>query len=215
MLELGETELNVLVRALIGKMNDNEAQEAFAEYARWIRDRDRKCNLAGKDNVPVAELAPSEDCLENWLKEMTAGRGPDACIDVRFEDAVHWPHGAFGGIGAAQVLVSVDEIAREHPRIARRRREIVAHRHVHRSPGMRVECRVQVDAGRHALPIAIDSHEPALSGQLDQIHEQLNDLVHQGKLRNAVQAEIPFDDLPAAIQRLADRAVVGKLVMVR
>jgi uncharacterized protein YecT (DUF1311 family) len=73
MLELGETELNVLVRALIGKMNDNEAQEAFAEYARWIRDRDRKCNLAGKDNVPVAELAPSEDCLENWLKEMTAG----------------------------------------------------------------------------------------------------------------------------------------------
>jgi uncharacterized protein YecT (DUF1311 family) len=73
MLELGETELNVLVRVLIGKQKDNEAQEAFAEYARWIRDRDRKCNLAGKDNVPLAELAPSEDCLENWLKEMTAG----------------------------------------------------------------------------------------------------------------------------------------------
>jgi uncharacterized protein YecT (DUF1311 family) len=73
-LELGETELNVLVRALIGKLRDNEAQEAFAEYARWIRDRDRKCNLAGKDNVPLAELPPSsEDCLENWLKEMTAG----------------------------------------------------------------------------------------------------------------------------------------------
>jgi uncharacterized protein YecT (DUF1311 family) len=72
-LELGETELNVLVRALIGKMKDDEAQEAFAEYARWIRDRDRKCNLAGKDNVPLTELAPSEDCLENWLKDMTAG----------------------------------------------------------------------------------------------------------------------------------------------
>jgi uncharacterized protein YecT (DUF1311 family) len=74
MLELGETELNVLVRALIGKLKDDDAQEAFAEYARWIRDRDRKCNLAGKDNVPLTELPPSsEDCLENWLKEMTAG----------------------------------------------------------------------------------------------------------------------------------------------
>ena len=73
-LELGETELNVLVRALIGKLGDNEAQEAFAEFARWIRDRDRKCNLAGKDNVPLAELPPSsEDCLGNWLNEMTAG----------------------------------------------------------------------------------------------------------------------------------------------
>jgi uncharacterized protein YecT (DUF1311 family) len=73
MLALGETELNVLVRALIGKQNDDEAQEAFAEYARWVRDRDRKCNLAGKDNVPLAELAPSEDCLEDWMKQMTAG----------------------------------------------------------------------------------------------------------------------------------------------
>jgi NADPH2:quinone reductase len=51
--------------------------------------------------------------------------------------------------------------------------------------------------------------------ELDEIYEQLNDLVYEGKLRNAVQAEIPFDDLPAAVQRLADRAVVGKLVMVQ
>jgi uncharacterized protein YecT (DUF1311 family) len=72
-LALGETELNGLVRTLIGKLNDDEAQDAFAEYARWIRDRDRKCNLAGKDNVPLADLAPSEDCLEDFLKEMTAG----------------------------------------------------------------------------------------------------------------------------------------------
>jgi uncharacterized protein YecT (DUF1311 family) len=73
-LALGDTELNSLVRALIGKLKDAEAQDAFAEFARWVRDRDRKCNLAGKDNVPLAELPPSsEDCLENWLKEMTAG----------------------------------------------------------------------------------------------------------------------------------------------
>jgi len=72
-LAIGETELNVMVRALIGKLKDDEAQDAFAEYARWIRDRDRKCNLASKDNVPLAELAPAEDCLEDFLKDMTSG----------------------------------------------------------------------------------------------------------------------------------------------
>jgi uncharacterized protein YecT (DUF1311 family) len=68
-----ESELNGLVRELIGKLKDDEARDAAAEYARWIRDRDRRCRLAGKDNVPLAELSSSQDCLENYLKEMTAG----------------------------------------------------------------------------------------------------------------------------------------------
>src|SRR5262249_9108160 len=68
-----ETELNGLVRALIGKLKESEARDASAEYARWTTDRDRNCNLAGKDNVPLAELASSTDCLENRLKDMTAG----------------------------------------------------------------------------------------------------------------------------------------------
>jgi len=68
-----ESQLNGLVRELIGKLKDDEAGDAAAEYARWIRDRDRRCRLAGKDNVPLAELASSQDCLENYLKEMTAG----------------------------------------------------------------------------------------------------------------------------------------------
>ena len=34
------------------------------------------------------------------------------------------------------------------------------------------------------------------------------------RLRNAVTAEVPFEELPQALQRLADREVVGKLVMV-
>jgi NADPH:quinone reductase-like Zn-dependent oxidoreductase len=38
--------------------------------------------------------------------------------------------------------------------------------------------------------------------------------VRDGRLRNAVRAEVEFDELPAALQRLANRAVVGKLVMV-
>jgi hypothetical protein len=38
--------------------------------------------------------------------------------------------------------------------------------------------------------------------------------VGEGRLRNAVTAQVGFDDLPHALQRMADRAVVGKLVMV-
>jgi len=68
-----ESQLNRLVRELIGKLKGDEARDAAAEYARWIRDRDRRCRLAGKDNVPLAELSSSQDCLEDYLKEMTAG----------------------------------------------------------------------------------------------------------------------------------------------
>lgn len=48
---------------------------------------------------------------------------------------------------------------------------------------------------------------------LDAIHASLSDLLRDGRLRNAVTERVPFDDLPAAVQRLADRAVVGKLVL--
>jgi uncharacterized protein YecT (DUF1311 family) len=68
-----ESQLHALVRALIDRLKGDDARDATAEYARWIRDRDRRCELAGKDNVPPAELASSQDCLENWMKEMTAG----------------------------------------------------------------------------------------------------------------------------------------------
>lgn len=50
--------------------------------------------------------------------------------------------------------------------------------------------------------------------ELDAIHGNLAGLVGDGRLRNAVTAEVPFDELPAALQRMADRRVVGKLVMV-
>jgi NADPH:quinone reductase len=49
---------------------------------------------------------------------------------------------------------------------------------------------------------------------LDNIHGGLAGLVADGRLRNSVTAEVPFDDLPNALQRIADRGVVGKLVMV-
>ena len=50
--------------------------------------------------------------------------------------------------------------------------------------------------------------------ELDGIHARLDALVADGRLRNAVTESVPFDDLPAALQRMSDRGVVGKLVMV-
>ena len=50
--------------------------------------------------------------------------------------------------------------------------------------------------------------------ELDDIHANLAGLVNRGLLRNAVTAQVPFDGLPSALQRVADRRVVGKLVMV-
>lgn len=70
-LAIAEGELNEHVLALIAKLDANEAREAFVEYARWIRERDRKCELAGRENVPLAELAPAEDCLAAALATMT------------------------------------------------------------------------------------------------------------------------------------------------
>jgi NADPH2:quinone reductase len=50
--------------------------------------------------------------------------------------------------------------------------------------------------------------------ELDVIHAKLAGLVGDGRLRNAVTAEVPFDELPMALQQMADRAVVGKRVLV-
>ena len=50
--------------------------------------------------------------------------------------------------------------------------------------------------------------------ELDEIHAHLAGLVRDGRLRNAVTDQVSFDDLPRALQHMADRGVVGKLVMV-
>jgi uncharacterized protein YecT (DUF1311 family) len=71
-LAIADKELGDHVVALIGKLKEDDARDAFAEYARWTRARDRKCGLAGKDNVPLEELPPSEDCLAEYLSEKTA-----------------------------------------------------------------------------------------------------------------------------------------------
>jgi NADPH2:quinone reductase len=50
--------------------------------------------------------------------------------------------------------------------------------------------------------------------ELDNMHAQLAKLISEGSLRNAVTAQIPFEELPGALQQMADRAVVGKRVLV-
>ena len=74
-------------------------------------------------------------------------------------------------VGSAQVFVRVREVAGEHPRVGRLGRQIVADVHVHRSPGVRVEGRVQVDARQHVLAVAVHAHEPSLTGEIDRPHD--------------------------------------------
>jgi NADPH2:quinone reductase len=50
--------------------------------------------------------------------------------------------------------------------------------------------------------------------ELETIHRGLSALIADGSLKNAVTDQPTFDALPTALQRLADRRVVGKLVMV-
>lgn len=71
-LALAETELNGVVLGLIAKLDPTAARFAFAEYGRWTRERDRKCNLVGKENVPLQELESAEDCLADYLKRKTS-----------------------------------------------------------------------------------------------------------------------------------------------
>ena len=71
-LAMADKELNDHVLGLIAKLKENDARDAFAEYARWTRARDRKCDLAGKDNVPLEELSSSESCLAESITQKTA-----------------------------------------------------------------------------------------------------------------------------------------------
>lgn len=71
-LAIAEDELNGLVTGLITKLKENDAKDAFTEFARWTRARDRKCDLVGKDNVPLAELSSAQACLAEYLDKKTA-----------------------------------------------------------------------------------------------------------------------------------------------
>ena len=71
-LAIAKMELNSHVLELIAKLKDDDARDALAEYERWSRERDRKCDLEGKDNVPLQELSSSENCLAEYMTQKTA-----------------------------------------------------------------------------------------------------------------------------------------------
>ncbi len=50
--------------------------------------------------------------------------------------------------------------------------------------------------------------------ELDAIHARLVGLIADGRLRNAVSGQVRFDELPAGLQQMAERGVVGKRVVV-
>ncbi|MDQ1382014.1 MAG: NADPH:quinone reductase [Actinomycetota bacterium] len=128
-----------------------------------------------------------DDTVETALRAATGGLGVDVVFD---------PVGGSQGEGAARALrrdgrlLAVGFASGTWPKIA-------AHDLVVSNTSL-----VGVFAGGYSR------------AELDHIHAQLDALVADGRLRNAVRAEVPFADLPAALQRMADRAVIGKLVMV-
>ena len=54
------------------KLPNGQLRVRLAEYERWSRERDRKCDLVDKDNVPLDELSSSENCLAEFMSAKTA-----------------------------------------------------------------------------------------------------------------------------------------------
>jgi uncharacterized protein YecT (DUF1311 family) len=71
-LAIAKAELNDQILRLVAKLKDDDAKRAFAEYERWSRERDRRCGLVDKDNVPLDELSSSETCLADYIRRKTA-----------------------------------------------------------------------------------------------------------------------------------------------
>ncbi len=79
-----KAELNEMALRLIAKLKENEAADAISEFERWGRERDRKCDLVNKDNVPLQELSSSEGCLADYftqkIAEVAAAKGDPAKV---------------------------------------------------------------------------------------------------------------------------------------
>lgn len=128
-----------------------------------------------------------DGALSDRLRDLTGGRGVDLVYDPVGGTAAEEAWRALARHGR---LLAVGFASGAWPRIA-------THDLVVTNTSM-----VGVFAGGYAR------------SELEAIHDGLSDLTGAGRLRRAVTDEVPFDDLPAAVQRLADRSVIGKLVMV-
>lgn len=71
-LALAKEDLNEKTMRLITKLKDDDARAAFDEFERWTRERDRKCAIDNKDNVPLQELSSSAACLSEYFDRKTS-----------------------------------------------------------------------------------------------------------------------------------------------
>ncbi|WTW99632.1 NADPH:quinone oxidoreductase family protein [Streptomycetaceae bacterium NBC_01309] len=120
------------------------------------------------------------------LRELTGGHGVDAVYDP------------VGGAPAADAATALARGGR------------------HLAVGFASGTWPQIPA--HQLVIANTSLVGVFAGgysraELESVHGELSALVGVGKVRSAVTGTVPFDELPAGLQRVADRGVVGKLVL--
>jgi NADPH:quinone reductase len=125
--------------------------------------------------------------IDAALREATGGRGVDIVYDPVGGSLAE---GAAGALARDGRLLAVGFASGAWPRLA-------THNLVVTNTSL-----VGVFAGGYSR------------GELDGIHANLAALVGDGRLRNAVSDEVRFDALPDALQRMANRAVVGKLVVV-
>lgn len=71
-LAIADRELNGRIVALIARLKEDEARSALTEHARWIRTRDRICELDDKDHVPLNELDSTVPCLNDLIRQKLA-----------------------------------------------------------------------------------------------------------------------------------------------
>jgi uncharacterized protein YecT (DUF1311 family) len=136
-LALAKEELNGLVMPLIAKLNETDAREAFAEFERWGRERDRKCGLDDKDNAPLRDLTSSEECLADYfnrkIAEVSAAKGdPKKLFDrPRFSprpnaDAVDLCVGQIHSANSCLDFLAVDRVFQIDSDVADKNAEVIA-----------------------------------------------------------------------------------------
>jgi hypothetical protein len=125
------------VLGLIAKLKEDEARDAFAEFDRWSRERDRKCDLAGKDNVPLQELLPSEGCLADYftrkLAEVVAAKGDPKRVFGRHQlsptpnaDAVDLCVAQIHSANACEDFLSVSRVFQIDSEVAEQNATVIA-----------------------------------------------------------------------------------------
>ena len=136
-LALAKMDFNDRVLVLIARLNESDARAAFAEVERWGRERDRKCDLAGKDNVPLEELASSEACLSEYfsqkIAEVVAAKGDPRKIFARRQlspspdaDAVDLCVGQIHSANACENFLTVSRVSQVDNKVVEKNAQVTA-----------------------------------------------------------------------------------------